>query len=137
MFEQVQQYAIEILSISIGGISLGTIIGMAIYLIVSVRKYKSEINVTKEGIETAFQNVVLPKSIKLDVSNKIQKPIEDGLRTISDTLGIKIEDLQEGIKLLLLILSQFTHVQKLTDEQQEELKTYLSNLQNDEKEVQL
>ena len=115
-----------ILSLSIGGVSVGTILATVIYVVKSIRKSRKEqklqkenIKVTKEQIEQSFKEAVLPKTIKLDVSTKIEQPIKQGLQQIRDDNKEALESIHEENRLILAVLSKFTHVQKLSKEDQE------------------
>ena len=115
-----------ILSLSVGGISVGTVFATVIYVVKSIRKSRKEqklqkenIKVTKEQIEQSFKEAVLPKTIKLDVSTKIEQPIKQGLQQIRDDNKEALESIHEENRLILAVLSNFTHVQKLSKEDQE------------------
>lgn len=137
MFDQITDSIMNILNLSIGGVSLGGVIVMIIYVTHAIVKNRKEIKVTKEYIEEAFQNAVLPSTIKLDVSNKIALPIKEGLAQITDTLNFTLSEIKEGIKYNLEILEKFSHVQKLPAEEQEKIKNYLESSTEVTKEVTL
>lgn len=137
MFDQITDGIMNILNLSIGGVSLGGVITMIIYVTHAIVKNRKEIKVTKEYIEEAFQNAVLPSTIKLDVSNKIALPIKEGLAQITDTLNFTLSEIKEGIKYNLEILEKFSHVQKLPAEEQEKIKHYLESSTEVTKEVKL
>ena len=115
-----------ILSLSIGGVSVGTILTVIVYVVKSIRKSRKEqkqleknIEITKEQIEIAFKEAVLPKTIKLDVSTKIEQPIRDGLLQIKNDNKEALESIHKENRLILSILSKFTHIQKLSKEDRE------------------
>lgn len=137
MFDQITDGIMNILNLSVGGVSLGAVIVMIIYVTHAIVKNRKDIKITKEYIEEAFQNAVLPSTIKLDVSNKIALPIKEGLAQITDTLNSTLLEIKEGIKYNLEILEQFSHVQKLPTEEQEKIKTYLEKSVEVTKEVKL
>jgi hypothetical protein len=137
MFDQITANVMNILSLSIGGISIGSIIAMVIYVTHSIIKNRKDIKITKEYIEQAFQNAVLPSTIKLDVSSKIALPIKEGLAQIADVLNTTLLQIKEGIKYNLEILEQFSHVQKLPAEEQQKIKEYLNSSDETVKEVEL
>lgn len=123
-----QELFTYIFSLSIGGVSLATVFGILIYIVKFARKISKKlkeneqsIEVTKEQIESAFKEAVLPKTIKLDVSSKIEKPIQEGLKTIREDNQESLHDLKEELVLILKILNQFTHVKKLNDEDREKI----------------
>lgn len=123
-----QELFTYIISLSIGGVSLATVFGILIYIVKFARKIvkklkenEQNIEVTKEQIENAFKEAVLPKTIKLDVSSKIEKPIQEGLKTIREDNEESLHDLKEELVLILKILNQFTHVKKLKDEDREKI----------------
>jgi len=124
MFEEITNQMTTILTLSIGGISLGSIIALAIALIKMAIKNKKTSATTTQQIEAAFRNVVLPKNIKLDISNKIEVPIKNGFNQIAAVVDERFNKLEEGQRLTMAILSQFTHVQKLPPETQAEIMEY-------------
>lgn len=133
MFDQFSQYFAQILSLSIGGVSLVTIIANVIYCTKSIAKAKrdakasekamqEQIAISKQYIEESFKTAVLPQKIKIDISEKIEKPIQEGLAKIGDTQNEQLQIVKQELLLILKILSKFTHTQKLTEEEQDELK---------------
>lgn len=133
MFDQFSTQITQILSMTIGGVSVGTIIAAVIYCIKSIKSIRTDaaknkidtdeqLKITKEFIEQSFKNAVLPQKIKLDISSKIEKPIKDGLTKIAETQEEQLLAIHNELLLILKILSKFSHTQKLTDEEQEALK---------------
>lgn len=133
MFDQFSAQITQILSMTIGGVSVGTIIAAVIYCIKSIKSIRTDaaknkidtdeqLKITKEFIEQSFKNAVLPQKIKLDISSKIEKPIKDGLTKIAETQEEQLLAIHNELLLILKILSKFSHTQKLTDEEQEALK---------------
>lgn len=133
MFDQFSIQITQILSMTIGGVSVGTIIAAVIYCIKSIKSMRKnaaqdkanmqeQLKVTKEFIEQSFKNAVLPQKIKLDISSKIEKPIKEGLNKIADAQEEQMLEINKELLLILKILSKFSHTQKLTDDEQEELK---------------
>lgn len=125
MFDTTVNQANGILGITIGGVSLATIIGLVIAIIIEIRKAHKEARLTEKSIETAFQNVVLPSKIKIDLSGKIQEPLEQGFLQVKQFLRTSLERVDKGQRLVLSILSQFSHVNKLPQETQDEIAEYL------------
>lgn len=132
----------QILSLSICGVSLGTIVGISIGVIRTIRKGRKEIqnqqkqiDVTKESIETSFKNAVFPKTIKLDVSKKIQEPINKAMNELKESNNQQLAEMKEEIKLALKILNQFTHVQKLSEEDKEKISDIVNEEVTEEMEV--
>lgn len=126
--DEVQDLVLFIFSLSVGGISVLTILADVIYCVKSIRKMRKavkkneeDIVVSKSNIEQAFKEAVLPKTIKLDVSTKIEKPIKEGLIQMRDDNKEALEKIHEENVLILKILNQFTHVKKLSDEDQEKI----------------
>lgn len=133
MFDQFSTQITQILSMTIGGVSVGTIIAAVIYCIKSIKSIRTDaaknkidtdeqLKITKDFIEQSFKNAVLPQKIKLDISSKIEKPIKDGLTKIAETQEEQLLAIHNELLLILKILSKFSHTQKLTDEEQEALK---------------
>lgn len=116
----------SILGLSIGGVSVVTIIGMVIYCIRLAVTNKKNLTITKEAIEEAFKNVVLPKNIKLDISSKIEKPIREGLESIGIQVNSALERLEQGEQMMMRILVLFTHFQKLPDNVREQIEDFIN-----------
>lgn len=116
-----------ILSITIGGVSLATIIGMIIAFVLQIRKMRKDNKLTKDSIETAFQKAVLPKTIKLDISKKIEEPLKDGFNNMCRTLQEALDKVAIGEKLILSVLHEFTHIHKLPETVQQEIEDYIEN----------
>ena len=112
----------KILGFSIGGISLVTVFGIFIAYLKEYRKAKKEREVTKEAIVEGFKEVVIPKDIRINLSNKIkpviQEEIQAGLKPIVEAYN----KLQSQNLIMLKIMSKFTHVEDLTDEEQKLLR---------------
>lgn len=129
-----QELFTYILTLSISGVSLVTIFGVIIYIVKFGRKVfkklkqnEENIDVTKKQIEDAFKEAVLPKTVKLDVSSKIEKPIQEGLKTIREDNKESLKNLKDELTLILKILNQFTHVKKLSDEDREKIDDIVNN----------
>lgn len=129
-----QELFTYILTLSISGVSLVTILGVIIYIVKFGRKVfkklkqnEENIDVTKKQIEDAFKEAVLPKTVKLDVSSKIEKPIQEGLKTIREDNKESLKNLKDELTLILKILNQFTHVKKLSDEDREKIDDIVNN----------
>lgn len=127
--EQFSELIAPITSISICGVSLVTIITVIVYVVKAVHKVRKEtkrqaelINVTKESIELAFKNAVLPKTIKLDVSKKIQEPISKAMEELKENNDTQLSEMREELLLCLKILSKFTHCRKLSEEDLEKVE---------------
>ena len=121
-----QDVLFSILGLSIGGVSVATVLANIIYCVKSIRRLRKEnkqtkqdVVVTKEYVEQAFKDAVLPKTIKLDVSSKIEKPIRDGLAQMRDDNKEALEQIHKENVLILKVLNQFTHTKKLSEEDQE------------------
>ena len=122
----IQELILAILGISVGGISVGTILATVIYVVKSIKRTKKEIKnaktevtMTKEYVEQSFKNAVLPKTIKLDISSKIEQPIKEGMMRIEELNKEQLEQIHKENVLILKVLNQFTHVKKLSEEDQE------------------
>lgn len=133
MLDQISNEIVTILSTSVCGVSIATIIGMVIYIIRVAVVNRRNMQIQKEAIEKAFQDAVLPKTIKLDISNKIDKPIKEGLLEISQQLNTSLEKVEQGERLMLSILILFTHFQKLPEETRQQITDFL----NDESSVDI
>lgn len=121
-----QEVLMSILGLSIGGVSLATVLANVIYCVKAIKRArkeaksaKDEVSVTKEFVEQAFKDAVLPKTIKLDVSSKIEQPIKEGMAKIEELNKDQLEQIHKENVLILKVLNQFTHVKKLSEEDQE------------------
>lgn len=126
--DNIQNTILFIFSLSVGGVSILTILADVIYCVKSIKKMRKtvkkneqDILVSKEYIEEAFKEAVLPKTIKLDVSSKIEKPIKDGMSKMMEYNAEALLKIHEENVLILKILNKFTHVKKLSDEDQEKI----------------
>lgn len=126
MLDAISNEVFTILTTSVCGVSLTSIIGMVIYAIRLSVKNKKNLQITTETIEEAFKNVVLPKNIKLDISNKIEKPIKEGLLELSERVNGTLSRVEEGEKMMLQILTLFTHFQKLPDDVREQIEDFIN-----------
>lgn len=121
-----QDVLFSILGLSISGVSVATVLANVIYCVKAIKRArketkaaKDEIVVTKEYVEQAFKDAVLPKTIRLDVSSKIEKPIRDGLAQMRDDNEEALEQIHKENVLILKVLNQFTHTKKLSEADQE------------------
>lgn len=112
----------KILGFSIGGISLVTVFGMFIAYLKEYRKAKKEREVTKEAIVEGFKEVVIPKDIRINLSNKIKPVIQEEIQTGLKPIVEAYNKLQSQNLIMLKIMSKFTHVEDLTDEEQKLLR---------------
>lgn len=146
MFDAIAEQVMQILSLSLCGVSVVTILANVIYCVKSIHRaakkakndkdeFQKQLNVSKEYIENAFKSAVLPQKIKLDVSSKIEKPIKEGLEKMEENQKDYLSKIHEENVMILKILSKFTHVNKLTEEELDELKLLVGD--NVEEEVKL
>lgn len=112
----------KILGFSIGGISLVTVFGIFIAYLKEYRKAKKEREVTKEAIVEGFKEVVIPKDIRINLSNKIKPVIREEIQTGLKPIVEAYNKLQSQNLIMLKIMSKFTHVEDLTDEEQKLLR---------------
>ena len=124
-----QEILMSILGLSVGGVSLVTVLANVIYCVKAIKRARKEakvakdkVVVTKEYVEQAFKNAVLPKTIKLDVSSKIEQPIKEGMQKIEQVNKDQLERIHNENVLILKVLNQFTHVKKLSEEDQETIQ---------------
>lgn len=126
MFENISGQVMTILSLSVGGISISSILGMIVYCIRLAIVNKKNLTVSQTTIENAFKEVVLPKNIKLDISNKIEKPIKEGLALASEKISEVLKRVEKGEKLMMQILVLFTHYQKLPEDVREQIEDFIN-----------
>lgn len=126
--DNIQSTILFIFSLSVGGVSILTILADVIYCVKSIKKMRKavkkneqDILMSKEDIEQAFKDAVLPKTIKLDVSSKIEKPIKEGMTQMMEYNAEALIKIHEENVLILKVLNEFTHVKKLSDEDQEKI----------------
>ena len=124
-----QEVLMSILGLSVGSVSLATVLANVIYCVKAIKRTrkeakaaKDEVAVTKEYVEQAFKDAVLPKTIKLDVSSKIEQPIKEGMQKIGQVNKDQLEQIHKENVLILKVLNQFTHVKKLSKEDQEAIQ---------------
>jgi len=117
----------NILGYSIGGVSLGLIVYLLIYVISYFRKMKRENNITKETIVACFKDVVIPKDLRINLSKNIKPVIQEEIRESIKPIVQSYNKLLVQNYLMLSILSKFTHAEELTEEE----KTLMAELLND------
>lgn len=127
MFEEISNQVMAILTCSVGGVSILSVLASLIYTIKQIVTLKKENKLTQQNVETAFKNAVLPKNIKIDLSNKIQEPIQVGFAQIKLFLEQSIERVERGEQLILKILHEFSHVNKLPDDVKQEIEAYIED----------
>lgn len=123
--DAIYQQIVTVIVAIIGSIDVVGIVGVIIAAIKNRINMKKEIATTKQQIEDAFKNAVLPKNIKLDVSRKIEKPIRDGLEDIKLYIEQALERIDTGERLILSILSLFSHVKQLPEDVQKQIEDYI------------
>lgn len=128
MFEGAVSTLMSILSLSIGGVSVTSII--ASFIVLS-KKIKS-VSLTKDYVEKAFEKAVLPANVRIDISQKIIPLVKQALSEIEDNMKNFIQEqkdeydqMKDMVKLVLSILSKFSHIQQLTDEEKALLDTFV------------
>lgn len=117
----------NILSYSIGGVSLGMVVALTIYVIRYIVKTKRENNMTKETIMECFKEVVLPKDLRINLSKNIVPAIKEQIKESMKPVTDYYEKLIVEVQLMLSILSKFTHAEDLTEEEKEKLKELLND----------
>lgn len=133
MFEEAIPTLMNILSLSIGGISLGSVVVMGIVLGRRIKKTA----LTKDYVEKAFEKAVLPANIKLDVSKKVVPLVKSALAEIKVDLKGSVKEMNDeivavkkSIKLMLAILSKFSHTDMLTEEEKADIRDILNSVDN-------
>ena len=89
--------------------------------------FQARLNMNKKITEAfakgkAFIPFVTCGDPSLDVSEKIEKPIAEGLAKMEDNQKEYLQKIYEENQLILKILSQFTHTKKLSEEDQNKIK---------------
>ena len=122
----------QILNYSVCGISVATIIGFVIYAIRYTITAKKEIQVTKQTIEEAFKNVVLPKDLRINLSSKIDPAIKAALEKYLTPITKAYNKMALQNQLMLSIMSKFSHADKLSEEEQKLLHDLLADMGSSE-----
>ena len=125
----------QVLNYSILGVSLGTLLALAIYVFKYILKSKKEIAITKESIKEGFKEVVLPKDLRINLSNKIDPAIKEAIKTYMEPMLKDFERVMLQNQLMLSIMSKFTHADKLTQEEQNLLHDLLKDKGTEEGEL--
>ena len=133
MFEQAITSLLSILSLSVGGVSVATIIGAFIVL---SKKIKS-VSLTKDYVEQAFTKAILPANVRIDISQKIMPLVKQALADIEDHMKSFMKEQKEEIEqtksmlvLTLTILSKFSHTQQLTEDEKMALSMIVTRPEN-------
>lgn len=156
MLDEYVNEILTLLGVGVSGTSIVTLICMIIYVVKAIAKvYKTakddnaslteQLNsvieelqnqitaiqestkTTSEQIEESFQEAVLPKTIRLDLSSKVTSALESCTTEITEEVDDTLKTVMENQVLILKILSQFTHVQKLSEEDQEAIAYAISD----------
>lgn len=122
----------QVLNYSILGVSIGTLLALAIYVFKYILKSKKEIAITKESIKEGFKEVVLPKDLRINLSNKIDPAIKEAIKTYMEPMLKDFEKVMMQNQLMLSIMSKFTHADKLTQEEQNLLHDLLKDMGTEE-----
>ena len=85
---------------------------------------------SSEQIEEAFENAVIPSTIKVDLSSKVSTVLTECTNTITSQVSDLVSTIATNQVLILKILSQFTHVQKLSEDDQAAIQDAISTESN-------
>lgn len=122
----------QVLNYSILGVSIATLLGLAFYVLKFVLKSKKDIAITKESIKEGFKEVVLPKDLRINLSNKIDPAIKEAIKSYMEPMLKTFEKVMIQNQLMLSIMSKFTHADKLTQEEQNLLHDLLKDMGTEE-----
>lgn len=129
----VEQIVTNILSYSICGVSIAVILGLLIDYIRERRRFRKEKSLTKDAIVEGFKEVVIPKDLRINLSKKIDPAIKEAIGEYMKPLIKYCQKMEAENLMMLKIMSKFTHVEKLTEEEQ----LFLSKLLNSEIESEI
>lgn len=129
----VEQIVTNILSYSICGVSIAVILGLLIDYIREKRRFRKEKSLTKDAIVEGFKAVVIPKDLRINLSKKIDPAIKEAIGEYMKPLIKYCQKMEAENLMMLKIMSKFTHVEKLTEEEQ----LFLSKLLNSEVESEI
>lgn len=129
----VEQIVTNILSYSICGVSIAVILGLLIDYIRERRRFRKERSLTKDAIVEGFKEVVIPKDLRINLSKKIDPAIKEAIGEYMKPLIKYCQKMEAENLMMLKIMSKFTHVEKLTEEEQ----LFLSKLLNSEIESEI
>lgn len=129
----VEQIVTNILSYSICGVSIAVILGLLIDYIRERRRFHKEKSLTKDAIVEGFKEVVIPKDLRINLSKKIDPAIKEAIGEYMKPLIKYCQKMEAENLMMLKIMSKFTHVEKLTEEEQ----LFLSKLLNSEIESEI
>lgn len=129
----VEQIVTNILSYSICGVSIAVILGLLIDYIREKRRFRKEKSLTKDAIVEGFKAVVIPKDLRINLSKKIDPAIKEAIGEYMKPLIKYCQKMEAENLMMLKIMSKFTHVEKLTEEEQ----LFLSKLLNSEIESEI
>lgn len=122
----------QVLDYSIMGVSIATLLALAFYVLKFVLKSKKDIAITKESIKEGFKEVVLPKDLRINLSNKIDPAIKEAIKTYMEPMLKDFEKVMMQNQLMLSIMSKFTHADKLTEDEKNLLHDLLKNMGTEE-----
>lgn len=90
---------------------------------------QKDMEVTREGIIQAFTNAKFPTNYKIDLSNKVEKILNEWFIKLVDTIMAKDEIRTRLMIFISKILYNTAAYNKLTDEEKIELQNLLSSCQ--------
>lgn len=125
----------NILSYTIMGVSMSTVLGLAIYSIKHIRKSKKENAVTKDAIVEGFKNVILPKDLHINLSNKVKPAVKEAIKEYMEPITKAYNKIALQNQLMLSIMSKFSHTEKLSDEEQRLLHDLVKEMGSSEIEI--
>ena len=122
----------QILNYSIMGVSVAAILSLVTYVIRYIMKSKKDIAVTKQSIEEAFKNVILPKDLRINLSSKIKPAVQEAVREYLEPILKAYNKVALQNQLMLSIMSKFSHTEKLTDAEQKLLHDLVNEMDSTE-----
>lgn len=125
-----------LLNYTIMGVSIGTLLGLATYVITYIRRNKKEILVTKQSIEESFKNVVLPKDLRINLSNKVTPAIKEAIKEYMEPMLKAYNRIALQNQLMLTIMSKFSHTEKLSESEQKMLHDLVQDMGSSEIDIQ-
>lgn len=117
----------QILGYSIGGISLATLLGMFIAFLKDRSKARKEKEITKQGIVDGFKEVIIPKDLRINLSNKVKPSVKEAIGEYMEPITKAYQKLEAQNYLMLKIMSKFTHAEQLTEDEQTKLRELLKD----------
>jgi hypothetical protein len=135
MFDYITNGISNILAISIGGVTVATILGFIVWAIIKIKKEGISAKLIENSIETKIAEAIIPTKVRIDISGTVKTVLETDRAANKQMIKEQFKLQDQKLNIALLILSKFSHAEQLTDEQKIQLDKLLGGIQSTDIEV--